>query len=130
MARASAAPTCRADLLPSQRSWRRQADRDFVRFGFHDLRHLHALEWLLSGRSIYALRQRLGHDSLKTTEVHLKYLAPEEPAGEGTLPKPAQASVTRATKTNKPLSRIVNFGPAGVHDLANRRLQPLGHVSA
>jgi integrase/recombinase XerD len=53
-------------------------DQDFVRFRFHDLRHLHAVEWLRSGRSIYALQQRLGHDSLKTTEVYLKYLTPEE----------------------------------------------------
>jgi integrase/recombinase XerD len=30
-------------------------DPDFVRFRFHDLRHFHAVEWLRSGRSIYAL---------------------------------------------------------------------------
>jgi integrase/recombinase XerD len=28
-----------------------EADQDFVRFRFHDLRHLHAVEWLRSGRS-------------------------------------------------------------------------------
>ena len=39
---------------------------------------LHAVEWLRSGRSIYALQHRLGHDSIKTTEVYLKYLTPEE----------------------------------------------------
>jgi len=49
-----------------------------VRFRFHDLRHLHAVEWLRSGRSIYTLQHRLGHDSIKATEVYLKYLAPEE----------------------------------------------------
>lgn len=54
------------------------ADPDFVRFRFHDLRHLHAVEWLRSGRSIYDLQHRLGHDSIKTTEVYLKYLTPEE----------------------------------------------------
>ena len=53
-------------------------DRDFVRFRFHDLRHLHAVEWLRSGRSIYVLQHRLGHDSIKTTEVYLKYLTAEE----------------------------------------------------
>jgi integrase/recombinase XerD len=53
-------------------------DPDFVRSRFHDLRHLHAVEWLRSGRSIYTLQHRLGHDSIKTTEVYLKYLTPEE----------------------------------------------------
>jgi hypothetical protein len=31
-----------------------EADQDFVRFRFHDQRQLHAVEWLRSGRSIYA----------------------------------------------------------------------------
>lgn len=53
-------------------------DPDFVQFRFHDLRHLHAVEWLRSGRSVYTLQHRLGHDSIKTTEVYLKYLTPEE----------------------------------------------------
>jgi len=48
------------------------------RFKFHDLRHLHAVEWLQSGRSIYDLQQRLGHASIKTTEIYLQFLTPEE----------------------------------------------------
>jgi integrase/recombinase XerD len=48
------------------------------RFSFHDLRHLHAVEWLQSGRSIYDLQQRLGHTSVKTTEIYLQFLTPEE----------------------------------------------------
>jgi integrase/recombinase XerD len=67
-----------------------EADQDFVRLRFHDLRHLHAVEWLRSGRSIYALQQRLGHDSLNTTEVYLTYLTPEEQQrvkGLGTAPQ-------------------------------------------
>lgn len=55
-----------------------ESDPDFVAFRFHDLRHLHAVEWLRSGRSIYDLQQRLGHTSIKTTEVYLKYLTPTE----------------------------------------------------
>ena len=51
---------------------------DFRRFRFHDLRHLHAVEWLRSGRSIYDLQQRLGHTSIQTTEGYLKFLTPEE----------------------------------------------------
>jgi integrase/recombinase XerD len=53
-------------------------DPSFRRFRFHDLRHLHAVEWLRSGRSIYDLQQRLGHASITTTEWYLKYLTAEE----------------------------------------------------
>jgi integrase/recombinase XerD len=51
---------------------------DYRPFRFHDLRHLHAVEWLQSGRSIYDLQQRLGHESIKTTELYLKYLDAEQ----------------------------------------------------
>jgi len=51
---------------------------DFRPFRFHDLRHKHAVDWLKSGRSIYDLQQRLGHASIQTTEIYLKFLTPEE----------------------------------------------------
>lgn len=54
------------------------AEPDFRPFRFHDLRHRHAVDWLKSGRSIYDLQQRLGHASIKTTEIYLAYLTPEE----------------------------------------------------
>jgi integrase/recombinase XerD len=50
----------------------------FTPFRFHDLRHRHAVDWLKSGRSIYDLQQRLGHSSVKTTEIYLMFLTPEE----------------------------------------------------
>lgn len=53
-------------------------DQDFRPFTFHHLRHVHAVNWLKSGRSIYVLQQRLGHTSIKTTEMYLAYLTPEE----------------------------------------------------
>lgn len=53
-------------------------EQDFRPFRLHDLRHLHAVEWLKSGRSIYDLQHRLGHTSIKTTEIYLDYLTPEE----------------------------------------------------
>lgn len=56
-------------------SWR---DIGFRTFRFHDLRHLHAVEWLRSGRSIYDLQGRLGHESITTTEMYLAYLTPEQ----------------------------------------------------
>lgn len=50
----------------------------FRRFRFHHLRHLHAVEWLKAGRSIYDLQKRLGHASIKTTEIYLAFLTPDE----------------------------------------------------
>lgn len=58
---------------------RAQAGLPFRRFRFHDLRHLFAVEYLREGRgSIYELQQILGHSSIKTTEMYLQYLTPEE----------------------------------------------------
>jgi integrase/recombinase XerD len=51
---------------------------EFRRFRFHDLRHLHAVEWLKSGRSIHDLQRRLGHTSIATTEGYCAYLTVEE----------------------------------------------------
>ena len=51
---------------------------DFRPFRFHDLRHRHAVDWLKAGRSVYDLQQRLGHASIKTTEIYLAFLTPEE----------------------------------------------------
>ena len=56
----------------------RHAEPAFRKFRFHDLRHRHAVDWLKAGRSIYDLQQRLGHGSVKTTEIYLKFLTPEE----------------------------------------------------
>jgi integrase/recombinase XerD len=54
------------------------ADIGFRTFTFHDLRHYFAVKWLKSGRSIYDLQGRLGHASIKTTEIYLKFLTAEE----------------------------------------------------
>jgi integrase/recombinase XerD len=50
----------------------------FRPFRFHDLRHVHAVNWLKAGRSIYDLQRRLGHASIKTTEIYCTFLTPEE----------------------------------------------------
>jgi len=47
-------------------------------FRFHDLRHWFAIDYLRRGGSIYTLQQILGHASIKTTEIYLAYLTPEE----------------------------------------------------
>ncbi len=56
----------------------RKKAQDFRPFTFHHLRHYHAVQWLKSGRSIYVLQQRLGHTSVKTTELYLEHLTPTE----------------------------------------------------
>lgn len=53
----------------------RPAFRPFV---FHHLRHRHAVDYLKAGGNIYDLQQRLGHESIQTTEGYLKYLTPDE----------------------------------------------------
>lgn len=56
-----------------------QQGRAFRRFRFHDLRHLFAVEYLRERRgSLYELQQILGHSSIKTTEIYLHHLTPEE----------------------------------------------------
>lgn len=47
-------------------------------FRFHDLRHWYAVDYLRAGGNIYVLQGILGHASIKTTEVYLRYLTPEE----------------------------------------------------
>jgi integrase/recombinase XerD len=58
--------------------WAKANAVDFRPFRFHDLRHLHAVNWLKDGRSIYVLQRRLGHASIKTTELYCEFLTPEE----------------------------------------------------
>jgi integrase/recombinase XerD len=74
---ASFAPTFHK-LMDRTEAWARKDGVEFQRFKFHDLRHRHAVDWLKSGRDIYTLQHRLGHSSVKTTEIYLAYLTPEE----------------------------------------------------
>jgi integrase/recombinase XerD len=36
------------------------------------------VQWLKDGRSIYDLQRRLGHTSIKTTEMYCQYLTADE----------------------------------------------------
>lgn len=51
---------------------------DFRDFTFHHLRHRFAVDYLKAGGSIYDLQIHLGHTSVKTTEIYLAFLTPEE----------------------------------------------------
>lgn len=44
----------------------------------HDLRHLFAVEYMRAGGSLYDLQRILGHRSIRTTEIYLDFLTPEE----------------------------------------------------
>lgn len=57
------------------KAWR---DREGITFRFHDLRHYFAVMYLRGGGNIYALQRILGHSSIKTTELYLDFLTPEE----------------------------------------------------
>lgn len=66
------------DAIRKAREIGPHAEPDFRPFRFHDLRHRHAVDYLKAGGSIYDLQHRLGHASIKTTEIYLAYLTPEE----------------------------------------------------
>jgi integrase/recombinase XerD len=55
-----------------------QTLKGFVRFRFHDLRHLFAVQYLRKGGSIYTLQGILGHTSIQTTEMYLAHLTPDQ----------------------------------------------------
>lgn len=56
-----------------------KAGHEYRWFRFHDLRHLFAVEYLRAKRgSIYDLQRIMGHTSITTTEIYLKYLTPDQ----------------------------------------------------
>jgi integrase/recombinase XerD len=67
-----------ARITQAVAAWAKENGVEFRPFRFHDLRHKHAVDWLLAGRSIYTLQKRLGHTSVKTTEIYLDFLTDEE----------------------------------------------------
>ncbi len=76
-------------------------------FRFHDLRHWHAVQWLKDGRSIYDLKARLGHTSVRTTEMYLEYLTSDEQRvakGEHSMAQiPAQAVPLKTVEVQESL---------------------------
>lgn len=49
-----------------------------VEWSCHDLRHRYAVDYLLDGGNIYVLQKMMGHSSIRTTELYLDYLTPDE----------------------------------------------------
>lgn len=73
-------------------NYSQQRTKHGIPFRFHDLRHKYAVDYLKNGGNIYTLQQILGHASIKTTEIYLAYLTPEETATSKymTAQKPVQ----------------------------------------
>ena len=67
-----------AAIVKRTAAWAAANGVAFRSFRFHDLRHLHAINWLKDGRSIYDLQKRMGHVSIKTTEIYLQFLTADE----------------------------------------------------
>jgi integrase/recombinase XerD len=88
-----------AAVVSRTAKWAAATGVDFRPFRYHDLRHWHAIHWLKERRSIYELRDRLGHTSLKTTEVYLRagYLTFDEQ--EAVKVAPGAAGVGTRTGT-------------------------------
>jgi integrase/recombinase XerD len=84
-------------IVKGTAKWAGENGVEFTPFRFHHLRHRHAVDWLKSGRSIYDLQQRLGHSSIKVTEIYLDYLTPEER-------RVAMYGATVAQKVARPLA--------------------------
>lgn len=74
-----------ASWYSRQTRWAREAAQkdgtEFVGFRFHDMRHWYAVQYLRQpGSDIYTLQAHLRHTSVKTTEMYLQFLTPEEAA--------------------------------------------------
>lgn len=68
-----------AEMTAAAQRAAQKAGREFQRFRFHDLRHRFAVDYLKDGLgSLHDLQLHLGHRSVKTTEIYLQYLTPEE----------------------------------------------------
>lgn len=71
---------------------RAKRKQPIIGFRFHDLRHRYAVDYLRDGGNIYDLQKILGHSSIRTTELYLDYLTPDEQkfAKYGLAQNPAQ----------------------------------------
>lgn len=74
-----------ASWYSRQTRWAQKAAQElkleFTGFRFHDMRHWYAVEYLRKpGSDIYTLQEHLRHTSVKTTEIYLQFLTPEQAA--------------------------------------------------
>ena len=67
-----------SEIVRTTAAWAQKEGTEFRPFRFHDLRHYYAVHYLKNGGNIYLLQGHLGHASIKTTELYLEFLTPEE----------------------------------------------------
>jgi integrase/recombinase XerD len=66
-------------LVEQTAAWADKEGVQFRPFRFHDLRHKHAVDYLKDGwGTIHDLQGRLGHTSVKTTEIYTTFLTTAE----------------------------------------------------
>jgi integrase len=83
------------EIVRATADWARKNGVYFRPLRFHDVRHRHAVDWLKSGRSLYDLKERLGHPSIKTTEVYLAYLTRGETSCNARASQSGRQNVVR-----------------------------------
>lgn len=66
------------EQLVSQQVSQSVSHQRFIRFRFHDLRHMFAINYLRDGGNIYHLQIEMGHSTIRQTEEYLQYLTAEE----------------------------------------------------
>lgn len=85
-----------AEITASAQKAAQRDGREFRRFRFHDLRHCYAVDYLKDRLgTIYDLQLQLGHRSIKTTELYLQYLTPEEARAAKGAPAQKTAQLQR-----------------------------------
>jgi integrase/recombinase XerD len=90
------------ELVKSAQKSAQQKGEPFRPFRFHDLRHLFAVTHLKRGGGLYDLQQILGHGSIKTTEIYLSFLTPEESAGAKAGRAPAAQNTAQRERFDHP----------------------------
>lgn len=77
-------------IVGSARDSAQREKAEFRPFRFHDLRHRFAVDRLRDGWSLYAVQRHLGHSSVKTTEIYIAHLTPDQEASaRGVAQNPA-----------------------------------------
>ena len=93
-------------LVEQTAAWAKEHGIEFRPFTFHHLRHKHAVDYLKDGwGTIYDLQGRLGHTSVKTTEVYLEYLTPAEAQAAKFGRAGAQKGTQQATTDTREASK-------------------------
>jgi integrase/recombinase XerD len=118
-----------AGIIQRTAEWASENSVDFRPFRFHDLRHLHAVTWLKDGRSIYDLQKRLGHTSIKTTEMYCIYLTSEEQRAAKGLSQAPKGTAAPALKVVDSVSKKYRNHARRAQRKHDNKLENAGELS-